>query len=130
MGVPVELRHGVDIVEVKRIAEMFAEHGDAFWARCFTAAEREYCEQSKKRCYEHAAARFAAKEAVMKALGTGLADGLSWTNVEVVRDERGAPVVNLTGQAIAASRQLGIRHWAISLSHTENYAVASVIATG
>ena len=124
-----DLRHGVDIVEVKRITQMFQEHGDAFWERCFTPAEREYCEQSKKRCFEHAAARFAAKEAVTKALGTGLAGGLSWTEVEIVRDGHGAPGVTLSGRAGHAAKALGIRRWALSLSHTENYAVASVIAT-
>lgn len=121
--------HGIDIVEVSRIAAMRAEHGDRFLERCFTAGEREYAEPNRRRD-EHLAARFAAKEAVLKALGTGLADGISWTEIEVTRDGRGRPGLRLTGQAGLVAREKGVDQWSISISHTEHYAAASVIAIG
>jgi holo-[acyl-carrier protein] synthase len=123
---PPLLAHGIDIVEVPRIAKMLGEHGERFLDRCFTAAEREYCLAGKRRD-EHLAARFAAKEAVLKALGTGWKNGIAWTDVEVVRDQSGAPSVRLHGAAAAAARERGIGAWSLSLSHTEGYAVASAI---
>jgi holo-[acyl-carrier protein] synthase len=122
------LAHGIDIVEVPRIARMLEEHGERFLDRCFTGAEREYCLAGKRRD-EHLAARFAAKEAVLKALGTGWKSGIAWTDVEVVRDPSGAPLVRLHGAAAAVAAERGIGSWSLSLSHTEGYAVASAIGT-
>jgi holo-[acyl-carrier protein] synthase len=122
--------HGIDIVEVERIEAMFKEHGDAFWERVFTKAEREYCERSAKRCGEHAAARFAAKEAALKSLGTGWRDGIAWTDIEVRHDPSGRPELRLYGEAANVAYSCGIRAWSVSLSHTSVHAAASVIATG
>lgn len=122
------ISHGVDITEVPRIADMIARHGDAFWSRCFTADERAYCEQNAKRTAEHAAARFAAKEAALKCLGTGWRDGIAWTDLEVRREPSGRPTLRVTGEAACVAAQLGIARWHISLSHTADLAIASVIA--
>ena len=122
------ISHGVDITEVPRIADMIARHGDAFWARCFTPAERAYCEQNAKRTAEHAAARFAAKEAALKCLGTGWRDGIAWTDIEVLRDPAGKPSLRLSGEAARIAASLGITRWHLSLTHTAAQAMASVIA--
>jgi holo-[acyl-carrier protein] synthase len=122
------IAHGVDITDVSRIAAMIQSHGDAFWSRVFTAGERAYCEQNVKRCAEHAAARFAAKEAAMKCLGTGWRDGIAWTDFEVVREPSGRPVLSVSGEAARVASGLGITRWHVSLSHTDATAVASVIA--
>ncbi|MFN7020076.1 MAG: holo-ACP synthase [Phycisphaerales bacterium] len=118
--------HGIDIVSIERIAALAADHAERFLERCYTPDERSY-QAGSRRYHEHLAARFAAKEAVMKALGTGLDNGILWTDIEVVRSPRGEPGLRLTGRAaeIAASR--GIRRWLISLSHTNDLAVASVL---
>jgi holo-[acyl-carrier protein] synthase len=123
------LVHGVDIVEVPRIAAMIQEHGDRFLERCFTKGEREYAE-SRRRRPEHFAGRFAAKEAVLKALGTGWRDGIAWTDVEVTVMPSGQPEVRLHGHAASTALHLGIRRWLLSISHTEEHAIASAIATG
>ncbi|MBX3385053.1 MAG: holo-ACP synthase [Phycisphaeraceae bacterium] len=120
--------HGVDLVETARIEQMLAEHGDRFLERCFTHHERTTAEPDNRRRFEHLAARFAAKEAAMKALGTGLADGISWTDVEVFRTPTGAPELRVTGRAHEIARARGIHRWHVSLSHTDNAAMASVIA--
>jgi holo-[acyl-carrier protein] synthase len=128
------LRHGVDLVEVARIAAMLDEHGERFLSRCFTSGERAASgvdgERVSRRRGEHLAARFAAKEAVMKALGTGLSSGISWTEIEVVTLATGEPTLLLTGQAAAIASQRGIASWVISLSHTDSMAIASVIGLG
>lgn len=120
--------HGIDLVEVARIARMLDEHGDRFLARCFTPAEAEYAASSARRV-EHLAARFAAKEAVLKALASGLTSGVSWTDIEVTRDESGQPGIALTGHAARIAERLGARRWHLSLSHTAAHAIASAIAT-
>lgn len=123
------LGHGVDIVDVARIERTLGDHADRFLERCFTAQERAYADASKRRV-EHLAARFAAKEAVMKALGTGWAGGVGWSEIEVEREAGGRPVVVLHGAAAERARALGVRTWHLSLSHTESSAIASVIASG
>lgn len=123
------IAHGIDLVEVARIARMLAEHGESFLDRCFTPAERRYAQGSARRD-EHLAARFAAKEAVLKALGTGWRSGIAWTDVEVVSQASGAPTLALRGHAAQIARERGITAWLVSLSHTEHYAAASVIALG
>lgn len=122
------IAHGVDLVNVRRIAEMLRDHGDQFLKRCFTLAEAEYAMSMPKRRAEHLAARFAAKEAVMKALGTGLAGGISWTDIEVTREGSGRPGLRLSGVSLQHAQRLGINSWLISLSHTDDHAIASVIA--
>ena len=121
--------HGVDIVEVARIAAMLEDHGERFLIRCFTPGERGYA-QSRKRAAEHLAGRFAAKEAVLKALGTGWRSGIAWTDVEVHLLPSGQPELSLHRVAAEAARKAGISRWHLSISHTERHAVASVIASG
>ncbi len=122
------IAHGIDLVEVARIAALLARHGEHFADRCFSAAERAYCDAQAKRRAEHYAARFAAKEAVLKALGTGWRHGIAWTDIEVTRRPSGEPGLKLCGQAkrIADDRQ--VTRWTISLTHTDATAMASVIA--
>jgi len=118
---------GVDIVEVPRIEEMIRNHGRRFLTRVFTEKEIRYC-RSRKRMTEHFAARFAAKEAVVKALRTGMRRGISWKDIEVVVGRLGQPDVRLLGGAADRAEELGVNHIHISLSHTPQYAVAQVVA--
>ena len=122
--------HGIDLVETARIAELIDRHGERFLARCFTEAERAYADGSAKRRLEHLAGRFAAKEAVLKVLGTGWAQGIAWTDAEVVRLHTGQPTVRLHGRAAALAAEQGITRWVISITHTETHAMASVIGEG
>ncbi len=123
------LGHGIDIIEVDRIAQSLNDHADRFLDRVFTARERAYADQAKRK-NEHLAARFAAKEAVMKALGTGWGQGVAWTDIEVVLLPSGQPTIALTGKAAEVAATLGVTHWSVSLTHTETSAAASVIGTG
>lgn len=123
------LAHGIDIVKVARIEAMIDHHAERFLDRVFTPGERDYA-RSRRRRAEHLAARFAAKEAVFKALGTGWRDGLGWTDVEVVLLPSGQPTLRLSGEAARAAGELGITGWLISLSHTDDTAMASVIGIG
>jgi holo-[acyl-carrier protein] synthase len=119
--------HGIDLVEIARIRGMVEEHGQRFLDRCFTPGEQAYNADSRRR-FEHLAARFAAKEATLKALGTGLTGGIAWTDIEVVSSANGAPGLALGGAAATAASVLGITSWVISLSHTDTHAIASVLA--
>lgn len=121
--------HGVDIIEISRIREMCERHGDRFVERVFTAREAGYCREHKDP-YPRFAARFAAKEAALKVVGTGWRDGIAWTDVEVVNAPSGAPTLRVSGLVKARARELGIECWSISLSHSRDFAVASVIGTG
>lgn len=118
---------GVDIVETARIEDLLGNHPERFLERCFTKGEQEDS-KSNKRQYEHLAARFAAKEAVLKALGTGWSNGIGWTDIEVVKEPSGKPILNITGRAKEIADELGIRSWHLSLSHISTHAIASVIA--
>jgi len=120
----------VDLVEVARIARSVAEHGQRFLARVFTEGERGYAEANTRRVNEHLAVRFAAKEAVLKALGTGWSQGIGWRDVEIVREPSGRPAVRLTGVAAEVAERMGVERWHVSLSHTDTMAMASVIACG
>ena len=117
---------GIDIAETARIEQAIARHGERFARRIFTAGEIAYCEQHKNKA-ERYAARFAAKEAAFKALGTGWRDGVQWRDVEVVHQPSGKPELRLTGRAEELARQLGVERMAISLSHSDRYVVAQVI---
>jgi holo-[acyl-carrier protein] synthase len=118
---------GIDVVEVERIGSSLAEFGDAFVRRVFTDSERRYCE-SQKHPEIHYAARFAVKEAVAKALGTGIGSDLEWLDMEVVRSDIGAPAMVLGGRGKAFAARQGVREVKISLSHTRHYAVANAVA--
>lgn len=123
------IAHGVDLVENARFASLLDRHPERARRRLFTEAELAYA-SGKKREIEHLAARFAAKEAVLKALGTGWSGGIAWTDVEVTRADNGRPGVRLSGLAAETAERLGISDWLLSLSHTEHDAMASAIALG
>ncbi len=118
---------GIDVVEVARMASAIERHGEPFLARLFTPAEREYCE-SHKDSVLHYAARFAAKEAVSKALGTGIGGNAGLLDMEVIRHPSGAPKIRLTGAAEAFTREHDITEIQISLTHAREYAAANAIA--
>jgi holo-[acyl-carrier protein] synthase len=117
---------GIDIAEVPRIEASIARFGDRFLQRIFTEAEIRYCE-SKANQVERYAARFAAKEAAMKAIGTGWNHGVTWRDVEVCRQPGGRPNIAFHGKAAEFAAKLGAVHVALSLSHTKEYAIAQVI---
>jgi holo-[acyl-carrier protein] synthase len=116
---------GVDIVEVERIGSVVSRWGGRFLNRVYTEAELALCSGR----VPELAARFAGKEAISKALGTGLV-GISWREMEVLSDARGKPLVRLRGRAASRAERMGLRQFAISLSHSRDYAVASVVAGG
>ena len=119
--------HGVDVTEIARIEESLARFGDRFVARTFCESEIAYCGAMASPA-PHYAARFAAKEAVLKALGTGLAQGIRWTDVEILKEHGGRPTVALYGSAAALAAQRGLSRVDISLSHTNDLAIAQVVA--
>lgn len=118
---------GIDVVEVARIASAIERHGEPFLTKIFTPAERAYCE-SRKESAMHYAARFAAKEAVAKAFGTGIGGNAGLHDLEVVHDDKGAPKIRLSGAAEAFASQHGITGIQISLTHARDYAAANAIA--
>ncbi len=120
------LGSGVDIAEVHRIRESIERFGDRFVNRIFTEGEIRYCEKKASR-FESYAARFAAKEAGMKALGTGWSHGVRWRDIEVVRPNGQRPTLQLHGEAAAIAAKLGTRNIALSLTHTSEQALAHVI---
>jgi holo-[acyl-carrier protein] synthase len=122
--------HGIDIVETARVKRLIDQHGQHFLDRVFTPAERAYCDASKKRAIEHYAGRFAAKEAVLKVLGTGWRGGIAWTDVEVTKDPSGQPQIALAGETARIAAARGITRWFISISHIETHATASAIGVG
>ena len=121
---------GVDLVELERIARVVGRYGDRFLTRIYTPEELLHC---RGRVPE-LAARFAAKEAVSKALGVGMnhisAQGIGWREVEVLSDRRGKPQLKLSGRAHDLADEQGLREWAVSLSHERAYAMAFVVASG
>lgn len=117
---------GTDLVEVARLERAAERHGGRLLARVFTPSEIEYC-QSQSRPFESFAARFAAKEAFLKAVGTDVRDGISWQDMEVRRDGRGPPELVLHGRALELTRSLGVAQVLVSLSHTADYATAMVV---
>lgn len=117
---------GVDIVDISRFERFLREGNDPLFKRLFTDAETEYC-AGKRHSAQHYALRFAAKEAFLKALGTGLRDGLSWKDMEIVNDGLGKPELKLYGRAQALFCEKGVKRSHISLSHDGGLAVASVI---
>jgi len=119
--------HGIDIVETARIRRLVEEHGPHFLDRCFTAAEQSYCAGNPRRYFEHLAGRFAAKEAVMKVLGTGWRGAIAWTDIEVMKEESGQPKIALSGECLQIAKRLGISFWHVSISHIETHATASAI---
>ena len=122
---------GVDACEIDRVRRVLAApHGDRFRARVFTAGEQATCEARGRTRAQSYAARFAAKEAAMKVLGTGWSDGVGWHEVEVVVDARGRPGLRLHGRAAELAGRLGMDRWLVSLTHTRATATAWVLAEG
>jgi len=117
---------GIDVVEVARVAGLIQKYGDRFLRRIFTAREIAYCDSKRNRA-ERYAARFAAKEAAFKAIGTGLRGGVAWRQAEVQRAPGGRPVMVFSGVAADFAGGLGVRHISLSISHTAEQAFAQVI---
>jgi len=117
------------MVDCERLGRSIARHGRRFLERVFTAAELEYCDARKRRL-EHLAGRFAAKEAVMKVLGTGWRAGMAWTDIEVTNDPMGKPEVLLSGRCQELADRMGLDRILISITHVERHAVASAIGCG
>jgi holo-[acyl-carrier protein] synthase len=123
------LRSGIDLIEIERVSDALERHGDRFLQRIYTPAELAECDID---FYQHApslAARFAAKEATAKALGTGIGD-VSWQEIEILHESSGQPVLNLYHRAQQLAASLGLVTWSLSISHTHSHAVAVVIAIG
>lgn len=121
------IAHGIDLVDCPRIEGMIARHGEQFLARVFTAAERAYA-ASKRNAVEKYAGRFAAKEAVLKLIGTGWRGKIAWTDIEVTNDPAGQPQVTLSGEVQRIAAGLGIERISLSITHTANFAIASAVA--
>ncbi|HIJ54244.1 MAG TPA: holo-ACP synthase [Planctomycetes bacterium] len=119
--------HGIDLVDRPRIEQMIKRHGERFIDRVFTAAEQAYAEANKDKV-EKLAGRFAAKEAVLKLMGTGWRGKIAWTDIEVVNNALGQPEVTLGGEVKKLADELGIKHISVSITHTANFAIASAVA--
>src|SRR6202046_1687702 len=117
---------GVDLIEIERIAHSIERYGDRFLRRIFTDHEIAYCNR-KRVSAESFAARFAAKEAGAKALGTGISKGVTWNEFQVARHPGGRPVLELRGRAALLATELGVRAISLSLTHTDSLAMASVV---
>ena len=119
--------HGIDLVDCPRIEEMIKRHGKRFTKRVFTAAEQAYAEANKNEI-EKLAGRFAAKEAILKLIGTGWQGKIAWTDIEIINNHTGQPEVTLTGEVKKIADELGIKHISVSITHTANFAIASAVA--
>jgi len=120
---------GLDIVESSRIESVLSRWGSRFEERVFTEKELAYCNSKQDRC-QRLACRFAAKEALFKALGTGWRLGIEWKDIEVTNNSFGKPCINLTGKAMEYSVQLGVKNIYLSITSTKNYGAAQVILEG
>ncbi len=118
---------GTDIVDCLRIAQMIERHGETFLNRVYTHREIEYC-SSRKAATQHYSGRWAAKEAVLKAMGTGWSNGISWRDIEVRNDESGKPAIALGGAAREICEKMGVHEMLISISHCRLYATAYAMA--
>src|SRR6516165_5544708 len=118
---------GTDIVECPRIGKMIEQYGELFLRRVYTEREIRYC-QARKHAIEHFAGRWAAKEAILKAMGTGRSHGIAWTNIEVRNGQAGQPRVLVCGAAREATIERGIADILVSISHCRTYATAYAMA--
>jgi holo-[acyl-carrier protein] synthase len=121
------IAHGIDLVDFPRIEEMIERHGERFLNRVFTAAEQDYARKHRN-SVETYAGRFAAKEAVLKLVGTGWRGKIAWTDIEVTNNPAGQPEVSLSGEVKEIAGRLGIRQISLSITHTANFAIASAVA--
>jgi holo-[acyl-carrier protein] synthase len=120
---------GVDLIEIERIAHSIERYGERFLRRIYTDHEIAYC-TSKRSSAESFAARFAAKEAGAKALGTGISRGVTWIEFQIARQPGGRPVLELRGRAALLARELGVKAISLSLTHTGKLAMATVMMEG
>ena len=118
---------GTDLIETKRIEESIVRYGERFLERVFTPNEIAYCMRKRKNAAESFAARFAAKEAGAKALGTGISHGITWKELEVLREPSGRPTLHLSGRAAERAERMGVRRVQLSLTHSRELAMAVVI---
>ena len=123
------IAHGIDMVDCKRLQKSIEKHGERFLQRVFTAAELDYC-MCRKRNIEHLAGRFAAKEAVLKVLGTGWRSGINWTDIEIRNEPSGQPKVYLAGRCKEIAEDHKLDNVIISISHISTHAIASAIGYG
>lgn len=121
------IAHGIDLVDFDRIEQMLQKHDARFLERVFTDRERADAENVKNRI-EKLAGRFAAKEAVMKLIGTGWRDGIAWTDIEVVNNKLGQPIVTISGKVKEFADDQGVEQITLSITHTSNFAIASAVA--
>jgi len=121
------IAHGIDLVDCPRIEAMIKRHGERFIKRVFTAGERAYAGANKNEV-EKLAGRFAAKEAVLKLIGTGWRGKISWTDIEILNNPAGRPEVGLSGEVKEIAERLGIKHISLSITHTANFAICSAVA--
>ena len=119
--------NGIDLVDRPRIQQLVQRHGSRFLDRVFTAAEQAYA-RANKDTIEKLAGRFAAKEAVLKLMGTGWRGKIAWTDIEVLNNPDGQPQVRLSGEVAAIARRKNIKHISVSITHTANFAIASAVA--
>lgn|SRR5487761_1320016 len=117
---------GIDMIEIARIEETISRFGERFLHRIYLPGEIRYCLR-KHNSAESFAARFAAKEAAAKALGTGIQSGVGWQEIEVVREPSGRPCLRLHGRAASIASSLGANHFLVSLTHTRTHAMAQVL---
>jgi holo-[acyl-carrier protein] synthase len=117
---------GIDLAEIPRIQQSIERYGARFLDRIYTAREQAYCLR-KRNSAESFAARFAAKEAAAKALGTGISHGVGWLEIEVVREPSGRPTIQFHGRAAQIAARIGAVHAALSITHTKDLAMASVL---
>lgn len=121
------IAHGIDLVDFPRIEKMIERHGERFLDRIFTPAEQAYA-RAHKNSAETYAGRFAAKEAILKLVGTGWRGKIAWTDIEVTNNPAGQPEVTLSGDVKEIAERMKIKHVSISITHTASFAIASAVA--
>jgi holo-[acyl-carrier protein] synthase len=121
-----KILHGIDLVDFPRIEEMIDRHGNHFLDRIFTQTEQQQASVMKNRI-ERLAGRFAAKEAILKLLGTGWRGKIAWTDIEIVNNQFGQPLVTLSGEVKKIASKIGVRDISLSITHTANFVIASAV---
>jgi holo-[acyl-carrier protein] synthase len=121
------IAHGIDLVDFKRIEQMLKRHEDRFLDRVFTSAEQAYA-NSNRNSTQTLAGRFAAKEAILKLMGTGWRGKIAWTDIEVLNNPSGQPEVTVRGEVEKIAARLGVNQISVSITHTANFAIASAVA--
>ena len=120
---------GIDLVKIERIEKIIKRWGNNFNSRIFTPLERDYCEKKKDNKFQSYAGKFAAKEALLKALGLGLRGG-NWKEIEIRNNELGQPIIDISGKLKNIALAKGVKKYFITISHTKEYAIAQVILEG